>query len=114
MSEVINKPLEKRKLKRKAELLWRLVVTTPGVADLTEPMKRAEHYFERLTGRQRVTVGVIAAQLVKGFHDIDKEEETREREATASPTAPTPPTVQPDEIIPPGQDDVGDGSGTGD
>lgn len=91
---------EKRKLKRKAELLWKLVTTTAGVADLAEPMKRAEYHFERLTQRQRVTVAVIAKQLAEGFHAIDTEEEAREEEA---PTAITAEVVTPDEVIAPGE-----------
>lgn len=85
---------EKRKLKRKAELLWRLVTTTAGVADLAEPMKRAEYHFERLGQRQRITVAVIAKQLAEGFHAIDQEEEAREE---------APEVVTPDEVIPPGE-----------
>lgn len=108
MPEISQKAKEKRKLKRQAELLWRLVTTTPGVADLAEPMKRVEHFFERLTQRQRVTVAVIASQLAKGFHDIDKEEEARQEETTQTATV----AVEPDEVIPPGQDEVGDGSAT--
>lgn len=102
-----DKTKEKRKLKRQAELLWRLVTTTPGVADLAEPMKRVEHFFERLTQRQRVTVAVIASQLAKGFHDIETEEEARQ-ETTQTATG----AVEPDEVIPPDQDDRGDGSAT--
>lgn len=90
---------EKRKLKRKAELLWKLVTTTAGVADLAEPMKRAEYHFERLTQRQRVTVAVIAKQLAEGFHEIDTEEEARQEE---SPSTITAEVVTPDEVIPPG------------
>lgn len=110
MSE--DQKTEKRKLRRKAELLWRLVTTTEGVADLAEPMKRAEFHFERLTQRQRVTVAVIAAQLARGFNEIDKEEETA-AQTQASGTTRTE-AVTPDEVIPPGQDEIGDGSGTGD
>lgn len=90
---------EKRKLKRKAELLWKLVTTTAGVADLAEPMKRAEYHFERLTQRQRITVAVIAKQLAEGFHEIDTEEEARQEE---SPSTITAEVVTPDEVIPPG------------
>lgn len=93
MSEEQQKAKEKRKLRRKAELLWKLVTTTGGVADLAEPMKRAEHHFERLTQRQRITIAVIASQFDKGCHDIDTEEEAREEAAEA---------LTPDEIIPPG------------
>jgi hypothetical protein len=127
---------EQKKLKKKAELLWRLVTTTAGVADLAEPMKRVEHYFERLTKRQRVTVAMIVTQLVKGFNEIDAEieaeiaTETQVEESAAdkgaqdqSPRIETsatygktegPQAIEPDEIIPAGQDEVGDGSGTGD
>jgi hypothetical protein len=94
MTEEQQRTKEKRKLRRKAELLWKLVTTTGGVADLAEPMKRAEHHFERLTQRQRVTIAVIASQFDKGCHDIDTEEEVREEAAEA---------VIPDEIIPPGE-----------
>jgi len=95
-----TKTTEKRKLRRKAELLWKLVTTTAGVADLAEPMKRVEHHFERLTQRQRVTIAVIASQLAKGFNDIDQEEETRQEAAEAVETTPA---IEADEIIPPGQ-----------
>lgn len=110
---------EKRILKRQAELLWRLVTTTPGVANLAEPMKRAEYHFERLTQGQRVTVGVIALQLAKGFHEIEKEESERTRQetgqetgqaSTAQPPQPRVVAIEPDEVIPPGQDERGDGS----
>lgn len=109
MPEISQKAKEKRKLKRQAELLWRLVTTTPGVADLAEPMKRVEHFFERLTTRQRVTVAVIASQLAKGFHDIEQEEEARQEETT-QPAVVAVVAVEPDEVIPPDQDDRGDGS----
>lgn len=91
---------EKRKLKRKAELLWKLVTTTAGVADLAEPMKRAEYHFERLSQRQRITIAVIAKQLAEGFHEIDTEEEARQEE---SPTTITAEVVTPDAVIAPGE-----------
>lgn len=75
-------------LRRKAELLWKLVTTTAGVADLAEPMKRAEFHFERLTKRQRVTVAMIAKQFDEGCHAIDQ---------TQQETGP----IIPDEVIPP-------------
>jgi hypothetical protein len=102
-----TKAKAKTRLRRQAELLWRLVSTTPGVADLAEPMKRAEFHFERLTQRQRVTVAVIAKQLAEGFHDIEKDEENREEAAEA---------LTPDEIIPPGQAPTGQAheAGSGD
>ena len=115
---------EQKKLKRKAELLWRLVTTTAGVADLAEPMKRVEHYFERLTKRQRVTVAMIVTQFEKGCHEIDSEIEAEAAQETqveekdttgkAPQVAPGPQVIEPDEIIPAGQDEIGDGSGTGD
>lgn len=125
---------EQKKLRKKAELLWRLVTTTAGVADLAEPMKRVEHYFERLTKRQRVTVAMIATQFEKGCHEIDseieaeaaKETQVEERPAIAqapqdqsarietSATYGKPEAIEPDEIIPANQDEIGDGSGTGD
>ena len=114
MTEDQNKAKEKRKLKRQAELLWRLVSTTAGVADLAEPMKRAEFHFERLTQRQRVTVAVIASQLARGFNEIDKEEEAAAQAVETTTTGTTTEAITPDEVIPPGQDDIGDGSGTGD
>ncbi len=94
---------EKRKLRRQAELLWRLVSTTAGVADLAEPMKRAEFHFERLSKRQRVTVAVIAKQLVEGFHAIEKEEEDRTEETRTeeAPTVAQTSAIEPDEVIPP-------------
>lgn len=116
MTEDDKRALEKRKLKRQAELLWHLVTTTPGVADLAEPMKRVEHFFERLTQRQRVTVAVIASQLMKGFNEIEKEENEKARQEltqasdTAPQVAPQTAAIEPDEVIPPGQDDIGDGS----
>lgn len=118
MTEEQQKKLAKRILKRQAERLWTLVITTPGMADLAEPIKRVEHHFERLSQRQRVTVAVIASQLAKGFHEIE-EEETRKAEEEASQPVPaseqvTAEIVTPDQIIPPNQDDIGDGSGTGD
>ncbi|MDD5538083.1 MAG: hypothetical protein PHF12_03840 [Candidatus Omnitrophica bacterium] len=102
MSEDTKK--EKRKLKRQAELLWRLVTTTAGVADLAEPMKRAEYHFDRLTQRQRITVAVIAKQLAEGFHEIETEEDAREEEAPETVTAEV---VQPDAVIPPGEEREG-------
>lgn len=101
---------ERRRLRKKSELLWQLVTTTAGVADLAEPMKRVERHFQRLTKGQRTTIAVIAQQLAKGFHEIDAEAktETKAEEIKAE-------VVNPDEIIPPpNQDDIGDGSGTGD
>lgn len=113
---------EQKKLKRKAELLWQLVTTTAGVADLAEPMKRVEHYFERLTKRQRVTVAMIVTQFEKGCHEIDSEieaeaaQETQVEESPTIGTAPqasqAPQAVEADEIIPPNQDEIGDGSAT--
>ena len=126
---------EQKKLKRKAELLWRLVTTTAGVADLAEPMKRVEHYFERLTKRQRVTVAMIVTQFEKGCHEIDSEIEAeiaqenqvekdttgqapqdaaKRIETSATYGKPEPQVIEPDEIIPANQDEIGDGSGTGD
>ncbi len=102
MSEDTKK--EKRKLKRKAELLWKLVTTTAGVADLAEPMKRAEYHFERLTQRQRITVAVIAKQLAEGFHAIDEEEDAREEEA---PQVATAEVVEPDQVLAPGEEREG-------
>lgn len=99
-----TKAKAKTKLRRQAELLWRLVSTTPGVADLAEPMKRAEFHFERLTQRQRVTVAVIAKQLAEGFHAIEEEEDKRQEAAEA---------LTPDEIIPPGQAPSGQGHEVG-
>lgn len=99
MSEDQSKK-EKRKLKRQAELLWKLVTTTAGVADLAEPMKRAEYHFDRLSQRQRVTVAVIAKQLAEGFHAIEVEEEARQEEAPAI----TAEVVTPDAVINPGED----------
>lgn len=130
---------EQKKLRRKSELLWRLVTTTAGVADLAEPMKRVEHYFERLTKRQRVTVAIIVTQFEKGCHEIDSEieaeaaqetpvEESRAGETTQEEAArieaikveanaiygktETPQVIEADEIIPPNQDEIGDGSAT--
>lgn len=114
---------EQKKLKKKAELLWRLVTTTAGVADLAEPMKRVEHYFERLTKRQRVTVAIIVTQFEKGCHEIDAEIEAEAAQETqveenaavkAPQVAPGPQVIEADEIIPAGQDERGDGSATGD
>lgn len=97
---------QKRRLLAKAELLWRLVTTTPGVGDLAEPMKRVERHFERLTKDQRTTIAVIAQQFDKGCHEIDAEEKPKPIQAEV---------VQPDEVIPPPQgDQETDGSGTGD
>lgn len=118
---------EQKRLRKKAELLWRLVTTTAGVADLAEPMKRVEHYFERLTKRQRVTVAMIATQFEKGCHEIDAEIEAEiAKETQVEETGPDPnqapqvttqapaQAIEPDEIIPANQDEIGDGSGTGD
>lgn len=123
-----------RILKAQAQALWGLVITTPGMADLAEPLKRAEHHFDRLTQRQRVTVAVIASQLAKRFHEIENQEnqaaevqtvtaeeipqaslarEETPQEVAASEEV-TAEIVRPDAIIRPSQDDIGDGSGTGD
>ncbi len=106
MTDEQKKATEKRKLKRQAELLWKLVTTTAGVADLAEPMKRAEFHFDRLTSRQRVTVAVIAKQLAEGFHAIETEEDAREEEATTSEPI-TAEVVTPDAVIPPNEDREG-------
>ena len=125
MNDEEQKKQAKRILRRQAEALWMLVITTPGMTDLAEPLKRAEHHFERLTQRQRVTVAVIASQLARKFYAIQTEEsqeapETNptSEEVTAeivrpeiAPTAQE--VVKPDEIIQPGQDEIDDGSGTG-
>jgi len=125
MNDEEQKKQSKRILKRQAETLWHLVITTPGMADLAEPLKRAEHHFERLTQRQRVTVAVIASQLARKFYAIQTEESQEapetiptSEEVTAEIVRPEiAPTVQevvkPDEIIRPGQDEIDDGSGTG-
>lgn len=104
----ISREEERRRLRKKSELLWQLVTTTAGVADLAEPMKRVERHFERLTKGQRTTIAVIAQQLAKGFHEIDAEAkaETKREEVQAE-------VVNPDEVIPPGDRET-DGSGTGD
>jgi hypothetical protein len=91
-----TKTKAKTKLRRQAELLWRLVTTTPGVADLADPMKRAEFHFERLTQRQKVTVAVIAKQLAEGFHAIEEEISRQSQEETSE-------AITPDEVIPPGE-----------
>jgi len=113
---------EQKRLRKKAELLWRLVTTTAGVADLAEPMKRVEHYFERLTKRQRVTVAMIVTQFEKGCHEIDSEieaeaaQETQVEEKDNTGKAPEvaqgPQVIEADEVIPPDQDKRGDGSAT--
>lgn len=102
---------QKRRLLAKAELLWRLVTTTPGVADLAEPMKRVERHFDRLTKGQRTTIAVIAQQFAKGCHEIDAEEV--KAKAESKPEEVQAEVVQPDEVIPPGDRET-DGSGTGD
>jgi len=105
---------ERRRLRAKSELLWRLVTTTAGVADLTEPMKRLEVHFERLTKGQRTTIAVIAQQLAKGFHEIDqaKSEEVKAETKAETKTEDKAEAIEPDEVIPP--DHETDGSGTGD
>jgi nitrate/TMAO reductase-like tetraheme cytochrome c subunit len=90
MTEEEKKAQDKRKLRRKAETLWRLVTTTGGVADLAEPMKRVEHHFERLTQRQRITIAVIASQFAKACHEIDAEEETRQEAQEKAAESDTP------------------------
>lgn len=114
MSDEEQKKRNARILKRQAETLWQLVITTPGMADLAEPLKRVEHHFERLTKRQRVTVAVIASQLARKFNDIEKEENEKAPEAVPTSEEVTAEIITPDAIIPPNQDDIGDGSGTGD
>lgn len=116
MTDEEKKKRDKKILKRQAEALWMLVITTPGMADLAEPLKRAEHHFDRLTQKQRVTVAVIASQLAKRFHVIETEE-TQEAPTNAIEEA-TAEAVTPDAIFTPqaqfNQDEIGDGSGTGD
>jgi hypothetical protein len=101
---------ERRRLRAKAELLWLLVTTTPGVGDLAEPMKRVERHFDRLSKGQRTTIAVIAQQFAKGCHDIDAEGKPEEVKAESVQAE----IVQPDEVIPPGGEKETDGSGTGD
>jgi len=101
----LSREEERRRLRAKSELLWRLVTTTAGVADLAEPMKRVERHFDRLTKGQRTTIAVIAQQFAKGCHEIDAE--------ASKPEEVKAEVVQPDEIIPP-PDRETDGSGTGD
>ncbi len=103
---------ERRRLRARAELLWKLVTSTPGVADLAEPMKRLEVHFERLTKGQRTTIAVIAQQLAKGFHEIDQAnpEEVKAETKTETKREVIPPDEV--EVIPP--DHETDGSGTGD
>lgn len=130
MTDEEKKKRDKRILKRQAETLWQLVITTPGMADLAEPLKRAEHHFDRLTQRQRVTVAVIASQLSKRFHAIETEETQEVPETIPTSEEVTAEIVRPDGVFTsqahaqaeadfPGlastnQDDIGDGSGTGD
>ncbi len=116
MSDAVTpeKKRESRILKRQAQLLWQLVTTTPGVADLAEPMKRAEYHFDRLSKGQRTTVAVIAKKLAEGFHVIQTQE-AKETGAETTTTGAAPQSQAIDaEVIPPNQDEIGDGSGTGD
>lgn len=118
MTDEEKKKRDKRILKRQAEALWMLVITTPGMADLAEPLKRAEHFFDRLTQKQRVTVAVIASQLAKRFHVIETEETQEAPETGNASEEVAAEAVTPDAIIAPyaypNQDEIGDGSGTGD
>lgn len=95
---MLTREEQRRRLRAKSELLWRLVTTTPGVTDLAEPMKRVERFFERLTKAQRTTIAVIAQQLTEGYHAIDgKEIEEIETKTVRAEI------LEPDAIIPPTQ-----------
>lgn len=89
---------EKRKLKAKAELLWRLVTTTSGVADLAEPMRRVEHHFDRLTKRQQVTVAMIAHEFDRGCHEIDAQEIAIKDKAQDTSIDPISATVEDSQV----------------
>jgi len=109
MAELTDEQKKQRRvLLKQSELLWKLVTTTAGITDLTEPMKRAERHFERLTKGQRTTIAVIASQFVKGCHEIEKAEEASSEEAKPEEK---PVAVEADEVIPPEHET--DGSDTG-
>jgi len=95
--------MNKETLLKKAQLLWRLVTSTAGVADLAEPMKRVERNFDHLSKGQRLTIAVIAAAFDRGIHAIDKEAEGSATQAQASQGETKPETVAAEEveIIPP-------------
>ena len=104
LAAIGRKRKEKQALKRKAELLWTLVTTTAGVADLAEPMKRAEHHFDRLSQRQRITVAVIASQFDKGCNEINAQTQPE-----VKPAETPPEVVVPDAIIPPDKEGEDEG-----
>lgn len=92
--------MNKETLLKKAQLLWRLVTTTAGVADLAEPMKRVERNFERLSKGQRLTIAVIAAAFDKGSHEIDAQAKPASEAPQAQPETVAAEDV---EVIPPGE-----------
>lgn len=96
---------ERRQLTEKAKLLWQLVTTTRGVADLAEPMARVERNWDRLSKGQQVTIAVIAKQFSEGCHAIEETKPAKsEVKAEGQPETSAPrEVVTPDEIIPPGQ-----------
>jgi hypothetical protein len=96
---------EKRRLTEKAKLLWRLVTSTPGVADLAEPMRRVERNFAHLSSGQRTTVAIIAKLFEDGCHGINEVQKETPVQPESSPVqSETPQAIQPDEVIPPGKD----------
>jgi hypothetical protein len=107
---------DKRILLKKAQLLWKLVTTTTGVADLAEPMKRAERDFDRLSKGQRLTIAVIASTFDRGCHEIDTQEGSSTQGSSTGGTVQATQaqafetvteSVTPDEVIPPPHQDEG-------
>lgn len=97
-----------RILRAKARLLWRLILDTPGTADLEEPLRRVERDFEKLTRDQRTTLAILVTEYEKGAHGIQAAEANQSEAPTpaqASGNGQAASVVIPAEdveVIPPG------------
>jgi hypothetical protein len=80
-----EKKLRHAELTAKARLLWRQILTTPGVADLASHVER-DTPFDKLPPDEQLTAKVIVDNYDKGARVID--EEIRKRR-TATGEVPT-------------------------